>query len=304
MDNTNEMITTALQKDLQHMADVQHELVTTPPQTADQWHDLIQNMLGGAVDFCLKLVAAIAIFAVGMWIANKVTRSIKFAMERRELEPSLVSFSASFINILLRIFVIVIVLTTVGVQMTSIVAVLGAGALAVGMALSGTFQNFAGGIIILFLKPFKVGDVIQTASGRTGTVKKIMIFTTELHTFDNQVVFIPNGSLANGEITNLSDRGARRAEIQIAISYGDDVEVARRTILSILGKDKRIAKTPAPSVFVSDLGDSAVVLTVWYWTKYADWFASMGDMREALYKELPRKKIHFPFPQMDVHVKK
>ena len=304
MDNTNEMITAALQKDLQHVADVQHELVTTPPQTADQWHELIQNMLGGAVDFCLKLVAAIAIFAVGMWIANKVTRSIKFAMERRELEPSLVSFSASFINILLRIFVIVIVLTTVGVQMTSIVAVLGAGALAVGMALSGTFQNFAGGIIILFLKPFKVGDVIQTASGRTGTVKKIMIFTTELHTFDNQVVFIPNGSLANGEITNLSDRGARRAEIQIAISYGDDVEVARRTILSVLGKDKRIAKTPAPSVFVSDLGDSAVVLTVWYWTKYADWFVSMGDMREALYKELPRKKIHFPFPQMDVHVKK
>ena len=239
-----------------------------------------------------------------MWIANKITRSVKFAMEKRELEPSLVSFSASFINILLRIFVVVIVLTTVGVQMTSIVAVLGAGALAVGMALSGTFQNFAGGIIILFLKPFKVGDVIQTASGRTGTVKKIMIFTTELHTFDNQVVFIPNGGLANGEITNLSDRGTRRAEIQIAISYGDNVDVARRTILAVLSKDKRIAKTPAPSVFVSDLGDSSVVLTVWYWTKYADWFASMGDLREALYKELPRKKIHFPFPQMDVHVKK
>ncbi len=304
MDNTNEMITAALQKDLQHVADVQHELVTTPPQTADQWHELIQNMLGGAVDFCLKLVAAIAIFSIGMWIANKITRSVKFAMEKRELEPSLVSFSASFINILLRIFVIVIVLTTVGVQMTSIVAVLGAGALAVGMALSGTFQNFAGGIIILFLKPFKVGDVIQTASGRTGTVKKIMIFTTELHTFDNQVVFIPNGALANGEITNLSDRGTRRAEIQIAISYGDNVDVARRTILAVLSKDKRIAKTPAPSVFVSDLGDSSVVLTVWYWTKYADWFASMGDLREALYKELPRKKIHFPFPQMDVHVKK
>lgn len=304
MDNTNEMITAALQKDLQHVADVQHELVTTPPQTADQWHELIQNMLGGAVDFCLKLVAAIAIFSIGMWIANKITRSVKFAMEKRELEPSLVSFSASFINILLRIFVIVIVLTTVGVQMTSIVAVLGAGALAVGMALSGTFQNFAGGIIILFLKPFKVGDVIQTASGRTGTVKKIMIFTTELHTFDNQVVFIPNGGLANGEITNLSDRGTRRAEIQIAISYGDNVDAARRTILAVLSKDKRIAKTPAPSVFVSDLGDSSVVLTVWYWTKYADWFTSMGDLREALYKELPRKKIHFPFPQMDVHVKK
>lgn len=304
MEKPDEVIAAGIQDKLQHMADVQHELVTTPPETAEQWHDLIQSLLGGAVDFCLKLIAAIAIFSVGMWIVNKITKSIKYAMERRELEPSLVSFTASFVNILLRIFVIIIVLTTVGVQMTSIVAVLGAGALAVGMALSGTFQNFAGGIIILFLKPFKVGDVIQTASGRTGTVKKIMIFTTELHTFDNQVVFIPNGPLANGEIINLSDRGARRAEIQIAISYGDDVDVARRAILAVLAKDKRIAKNPAPSVFVSDLGDSAVVLTVWYWTKYADWFTSMGDMREALYRELPRKKIHFPFPQMDVHIQK
>ena len=303
MDNANEIITANIQNSMQHMADVQHELVDTP-KTPEQWHDLIQNLLGGAVDFCFKLIAAIAILMVGMWIANKITRSVKFAMEKRELEPSLISFSSSFINILLRVFVIVIVLTTVGVQMTSIVAVLGAGALAVGMALSGTFQNFAGGIIILFLKPFKVGDVIQTASGRTGTVKKIMIFTTELHTFDNQVVFVPNGPLANGEITNLSDRANRRAEIQIAISYGDDVDVARRSILAVLSKDKRVAKNPAPSVFVSELGDSAVVLTVWFWTKYADWFASMGDMREALYKELPRKKIHFPFPQIDVHMKK
>ncbi len=304
MDNMNEVVAAGIQDKLQHMADVQHELVTTPPETPEQWHNLIQNMLGGAVDFCLKLIAAVAILWAGMWIAKRVTKSVKYAMERRELEPSLVTFISSFINILLRVFVIIIVLTTVGVQMTSIVAVLGAGALAVGMALSGTFQNFAGGIIILFLKPFKVGDVIQTASGRTGTVKKIMIFTTELHTFDNQVVFIPNGPLANGEITNLSDRANRRSEIQIAISYGDDVDTARRVILSVLAKDKRVMKKPEPVVFVSDLGDSAVVLKVWYWTKYADWFASQGDMREALYKELPRKKIHFPFPQMDVHIQK
>lgn len=304
MDNMDQVVTADIQNKLQHMADVQHELVTTPPKTAEQWHDLIQSLLGGAVDFCFKLVAAVAILWAGMWVAKKITKSIKFAMEKRELEPSLVSFISSFINILLRIFVIIIVLTTVGVQMTSIVAVLGAGALAVGMALSGTFQNFAGGIIILFLKPFKVGDVIQTATGRVGTVKKIMIFTTELHTFDNQAVFIPNGPLANGEIINLSDRKSRRAEIKISISYGDDVDAARKAILKVLGADKRVMKTPEPSIFVSDLGDSAVVLTVWYWTKYADNFATMGDMREALYKELPKHKIHFPFPQMDVHVKK
>lgn len=303
MDNANDVIVANMQNSLQHVADVQHELMETP-KTAQQWHDLIQTLLGSAVDFGLKLVAAIAILMAGMWIVKRITKSVKFAMEKRKLEPSLVSFTASFVNILLRIFVIIIVLTTVGVQMTSIVAVLGAGALAIGMALSGTFQNFAGGIIILFLKPFKVGDVIQTASGRTGTVKKIMIFTTELHTFDNQVVFIPNGPLANGEITNLSDRAARRAEVKIAISYGDDVDIARRAILAVIAKDDRIAKKPEPSVFVSDLGDSAVVLTVWYWTKYVDWFNTQGELREALYKELPRKKIHFPFPQMDVHVKK
>lgn len=304
MDNMNEVVVADIQNKLQHMADVQHELVTTPPETPEQWQNLIQSMLGGAIDFCLKLIAAVAILWAGMWIAKRITRSVKFAMERRELEPSLVTFISSFINILLRVFVIIIVLTTVGVQMTSIVAVLGAGALAVGMALSGTFQNFAGGIIILFLKPFKVGDVIQTASGRMGTVKKIMIFTTELHTFDNQVVFIPNGPLANGEIINLSDTPNRRAEIQIAISYGDNVDAARKVILSVLSKDKRVMKTPAPVVFVSDLGDSAVVLSVRYWTKFADNFDSMGDLREALYRELPKKKIHFPFPQMDVHIQK
>ncbi len=302
MDNMNEVVTANIQNDLQHVAEVQQTL--TEPKTAEQWHDLINGLLGGAVDFCLRLIAAVAILWVGMWIAKRVTRSVKFAMERRELEPSLISFTSSFVNILARIFVIIIVLTTVGVQMTSIVAVLGAGALAVGMALSGTFQNFAGGIIILFLKPFKVGDVIQTASGRTGTVKKIMIFTTELHTFDNQAVFIPNGPLANGEIINLSDRKNRRAEIKIGISYGDSVDAARKVILDTLAADSRILKTPEPSVFVSDLGDSAVVLTVWYWTKYADNFATMGDIREALYKALPKKKVNFPFPQVDVHVKK
>ena len=302
MDNANDIIAANIQSNLQHVAEVQQTI--TEPKTAEQWQDLIQTLLGSTVDFCLRLIAAIAILMAGMWIAKRITRSVKRAMERRELEPSLISFTSSFVNILLRVFVIIIVLTTVGVQMTSIVAVLGAGALAVGMALSGTFQNFAGGIIILFLKPFKVGDVIQTATGRTGTVKKIMIFTTELHTFDNQVVFIPNGPLANGEITNLSDRKNRRAEIQIAISYGDNVDTERKVILDVLSKDARIMKSPEPQVFVSDLADSSVVLTVWYWTKYADWFASMGDLREALYKELPRKKLNFPFPQIDVHMKK
>ena len=266
--------------------------------------DMVSSLTGMAVDFGLKLLAAIVVLVGGMWIATRLARSFKRMLQRRGADASLVSFLGSFMNILLRIFVIIISLATVGVQMTSIVAVLGAASLAVGMALSGTMQNFAGGIIIMFLKPFKVGDIIVTADGKTGIVKKIMIFTTEIHTFDNQAVLLPNGPLANSQIINLSMNGTRRMDFNIAISYGDNVDVARKEILAILRSDKRVLRDPAPVVFVADLGDSAVVLTARYWTTAADCIPSRGDMLEQIYKKLPKKKIHFPFPQMDVHVKK
>lgn len=257
-----------------------------------------------AVHFAIKLTVSIFILVAGLWLAGRISRSVKRGMERRHLDPSLQSFIGSFVSIVLRIIAIVISLTTVGVQMTSIVAVLGAGALAVGMALSGTMQNFAGGIIILFLKPFKVGDTILTATGKTGVVKKIMIFTTELHTFDNQVIFLPNGALSNGEITNLSGGSLRRTDLTVGISYGSRIPVARRAILDILARDPRIAGTPAPSVFVRELGDSAVILTVRFWSKYGDMADASADTLEQIYSELPKKRIDFPFPQMDVHLTK
>ncbi len=257
-----------------------------------------------AVHFAIKLTLSIFILVAGLWLAGRISRSVKRGMERRHLDPSLQSFIGSFVSIVLRIIAIVISLTTVGVQMTSIVAVLGAGALAVGMALSGTMQNFAGGIIILFLKPFKVGDTILTATGKTGVVKKIMIFTTELHTFDNQVIFLPNGALSNGEITNLSGGSLRRTDLTVGISYGSRISVARRAILDILARDPRIAGTPAPSVFVRELGDSAVILTVRFWSKYGDMADASADTLEQIYSELPKKRIDFPFPQMDVHLTK
>lgn len=257
-----------------------------------------------AVHFAMKLTASIFILVAGLWLAGRISRSVKRGMERRHLDPSLQSFIGSFVSIVLRIIAIVISLTTVGVQMTSIVAVLGAGALAIGMALSGTMQNFAGGIIILFLKPFKVGDTILTATGKTGIVKKIMIFTTELHTFDNQVIFLPNGALSNGEITNLSGGSLRRTDLTVGISYGSRIPVARRAILDILARDPRIADTPAPSVFVRELGDSAVILTVRFWSKYGDMADVSADTLEQIYSELPKKRVDFPFPQMDVHLTK
>lgn len=264
----------------------------------------VESLIQAAVRFGTKLLVAVLILVFGIWLSNKIVRSFKKMMQLREFDPSLQSFLGSFVNILLKIFVFIIVLTTVGVQMTSIVAVLGAASLAVGLALQGTLQNFAGGIIILLLKPFRVDDIIETASGKVGVVKKIMIFTTELHTFDNQVVFLPNGALANGIITNMSNGKNRRTDLTVSISYGDNVDTARKAILEILKKDKRILKSPAPTVFVSSLADSAVILTVRFWSHYGDMFAVAADVNEQLYMALPKKKIHFPFPQMDVHVVK
>ena len=282
------------------------EILQNPTQILEvepsQIDKALQTLIQAGINFGMKLLVAVLILVCGIWLSNKITRSFKRMMQRREFDPSLQSFLGSFINILLKIFVFIIVLTTVGVQMTSLVAVLGAASLAVGMALQGTLQNFAGGIIILLFKPFRVDDIIETASGKIGVVKKIMIFTTEIHTFDNQVVFLPNGALANGIITNLSHGKDRRTDLSISISYGDDVDVARKAILEVLKKDKRILKKPEPTVFVASLADSSVVLTVRFWSHYSDMLAIAADLNEQLYKALPKKKIHFPFPQMDVHV--
>ena len=284
------------------------EILQNPTQILEvepsQIDKALQTLIQAGLNFGMKLLVAILILVFGIWLSNRITRSFKRMMQRRDFDPSLQTFLGSFINILLKIFVFIIVLTTVGVQMTSLVAVLGAASLAVGMALQGTLQNFAGGIIILLFKPFRVDDIIETASGKIGVVKKIMIFTTELHTFDNQVVFLPNGTLANGIITNLSHGETRRTDLAISISYGDDVSKARAAILLVLKKDKRILRNPAPSVFVSSLADSAVVLTVRFWTHFADMLPTAADINEQLYMTLPKKKIHFPFPQMDVHIVK
>ena len=257
-----------------------------------------------AVSFGMRLLAALLILGVGLWLSKRLLNSIRRGMERRKVELSLRTFLLSFLNIVFKAFVVIICLTTVGVQMTSIVAVLGAASLAIGMALSGTLQNFAGGIVILFFKPFKVGDTIETATGKVGVVKKIMIFTTELHTFDNQVVFLPNGALSNGEITNLSKGAIRRSDLKLSIAYGDSVDQARKVILGILKKDKRVMQDPAPLVFVNNLGESGVDLTVRYWSKYIDVYGSTMDLIEQIYETLPVKGISFPFPQLDVRITK
>ena len=267
--------------------------------------DALVSKLGQIVaEFGTKLLAAIAIWVIGFWVVKKIIASVAFGMRKHKVEPSLTTFTLSFLSITLKVFVFIIILTTLGVQMTSIVAVLGAASLAVGMALSGMLQNVAGGIVILLFKPFRVGDAITTADGNVGIVKKIMIFTTQLNTFDNQVLFLPNGALANGVITNLTMGEKRRTDLSVAISYGDDVERARELAIKILNKDKRVLKDPIPEVFLSSLDDSAVTINVRYWTTFEDLLPTKADVLENIYKEFPKNKLNFPFPQMDVHVKK
>lgn len=244
-------------------------------------------------DFGLKLISAIVILTVGIWLSNKLVNALKKIMEKRKLEASLKTFIYSFVNILLKTFVFIIVLTTIGVQMTSIIAVLGAASLAVGMALSGTLQNFAGGVIILLFKPFKVGDAIETASGETGVVKQITIFTTELNTFDNQVVFLPNGALANGVITNLSNGKIRRDDIKLSLAYGNNIQNVRKYIMKILNGKPEILQSPKPEVFIDALTPLAVSLTIRYWCNYSDMSALKDDILENIYTELPKKNIHF-----------
>jgi len=270
----------------------------------NQMIGVFQLFLETSVSFGIKLLTGILILMVGLWLARRITNSFQKIMVSRKVEPSLQSFLASLASIILKILVIIIVLTTVGVEMTSIIAVLGAASLAIGMALSGTLQNFAGGVVILLFKPFKVGDFIETEKGYSGTVLEILIFTTRLNTVDNKIIYLPNGSLANGVITNFNQEGTRRVDCSYAISYGNDIEVARTVLLELLNKDTRIIQDPQPVVFLQTLEDSGVKITVRFWVLTSDFSPVQNDLNEQVYKEFSKHGLQFPFPQMSVHLEK
>lgn len=269
-----------------------------------KFENILQTLIDYAIKYGLQFLIAVLILIIGFWLTGKLTKSLKKLMEVRKLDPSLCSFVYSLVNIVLKILVVIIVLTTVGVQMTSIIAVLGAASLAVGMALSGTLQNFAGGVVIMILKPFKVGDYIIDANGREGTVDKIMIFTTQITTADNKVIFLPNGALSNGAITNFSHQGKRRVMLTVGLSYGDDVEKARSVTLEILNSDSRVLKNPAPLIVVSALSENGVHLTIYYWAKNQDISDSQFYFIEQIYNTFPKNNLSFSLPQMGVNLKK
>lgn len=263
---------------------------------------IVQNLLSEALWVVIKILIALAIYYIGRWLMRRLVRLVDVAMEHRKVDLSLRAFTRSSIRAVFTLLLVLIVVSTLGVNVTSLIAVASAATLAIGMALSGTAQNFAGGVMILLMKPYRVGDYIS-AQGQSGTVREIKLFSTVITTTDNQTIYIPNNSIATAIIDNYSTATERRVEWTVGISYGDDVDVARSTILSMLEGDARILPDPAPVVWVAALADSSVNLTIRVWTRNEDYWNVFFEYNERFYKELPKAGLNFPFPQMDIHVK-
>ena len=267
------------------------------------YHALLQSLLSESVWILIKILIALAIYFVGRWIVRRILKLVDVAMQHRNVDISLRSFTRNTISTVFTLLLVLIVVSTLGVNVTSLIAVASAATLAIGMALSGTAQNFAGGVMILLMKPYRVGDY-SSAQGQSGTVRDIKLFSTVITTADNQTIYIPNNSIATAIIDNYSTADLRRVDWSVGISYGDDVDVARKAVLAMLAADSRILKDPEPVVWVAALADSSVNLTIRAWVKNSDYWNVFFEHNEEFYKELPKHGLSFPFPQMDVHVKK
>lgn len=262
----------------------------------------IDKLIDFGFEYAPKLAGGIIVLIIGLWFTKLATKAVGKSLEKSKIDQSLVPFLKSLTNIALKALVFITVMGMIGIQMTSFVAILGAAGLAVGMALSGTLQNFAGGVIILILKPFKIGDTIE-AQGFVGTVKEISIFSTMLHTPDKKLVIIPNGPLSTGSLTNFSAEPTRRVDWTFGIAYGDDVENFKRAMNDFIAQDSRILQDPAPFIGLIALADSSVNFTVRVWVNGPDYWNVFFDMNEKVYTQFAHYNLNIPFPQMDVHVK-
>ena len=301
--------------------------------TPDTIGDFVDRIASGTVQLIINVAIALAVFYAGRFIIRKIHAIVAGILLRRKVEASLTTFVLSLIRIVLYFLLIVTVIGILGLETSSFIALFASTGVAIGMALSGTLQNFAGGVLILLLKPYRIGDYIE-AQGYAGTVKEIQIFSTLITTADNKVIIIPNGPLSTSSINNWSRQSYRRVSWDVGISYGNNVDDARRAILAMFESDDRIVKgmiedhgilniskelpsvlkekvkdhlvktDGAPAVLVSSLGDSSVVLSVRAWTLTGNYWSVYFDYNERFYKELPAAGISFPFPQMDVHISK
>ena len=266
----------------------------------------LQQLAREGIQFGLKVLAALAIYLVGAWIIRRIKRILTRVFERRGTEKALATFVTSFASIGLTVILIIITVSTLGINTTSLAARLAAGGMAIGMALSGTVQNFAGGIMLMVFKPFKAGDFIE-AQGFTGTVTDVTIVSTRLTTLDNRSVVIPNGALSNGNINNFSHNPLRRVDWTVNVKYGNDVQKCIDTLLELVKADGRVigsevAGAADPFVALSTLGESGISFTVRAWVRSENYWDVFFAYNRAVYTELPKRGISFPYPQLDVHI--
>lgn len=261
---------------------------------------LLNQAISLGVNAGKSILLAIVIFVVGRYIIKLINKLIANMLERRRVEPTIQSFLKSFTNILLTILLVITVISALGVNTTSFAALLASAGVAIGMALSGNLQNLAGGIILLLFKPYKVGDFID-AQGISGIVQEIQIFHTIILTIDNKQIYIPNGALSSGSVTNYSVKELRRVDWTVSVEYGTDADKVQTTLMKLIEADSRILKDPAPFIALKELAASSVDFTVRVWVKGTDYWGVFFDMNKQVYEEFNRQGISFPFPQIQVH---
>ena len=269
--------------------------------TTQQINEVISKLIDGSIDLGGRILAALIIFFIGKYLINWANKLFAKMLQNRNVDASIQSFLRSIVNITLLVMLFLAVIGKLGIELTSFAALLASVGVAVGMALSGNLSNFAGGVIILVFRPYKVGDYIEASTGASGKVSDIQIFHTVLTTSDNKVVFVPNGSMSNAVVTNYNRKETRRLQFTFGVEYGTDFEFAKSVLLEIINKDSRILKDPEPFIAVSELADSSVNFIMRVWVNSDDYWNVNFDMNKNVYATFNEKGISFPFPQLTIH---
>ena len=269
--------------------------------TSEMVNDFIAKALNAGIDLGGRILAALIIFFIGKYLINWVNKLFAKMLQNRNVDASIQSFLRSIVNITLLVMLFLAVIGKLGIELTSFAALLASVGVAVGMALSGNLSNFAGGVIILVFRPYKVGDYIEASTGASGTVTDIQIFHTVLTAPDNKIIFAPNGEMSSAVITNFNRKDTRRLQFTFGVEYGTDFELVKSTLLEIINKDRRILQTPAPFIELSELADSSVNILVRVWVNTPDYWSVNFDMNKNVYATFNEKGISFPFPQLTVH---
>ena len=266
--------------------------------------DIYDAVTSFALTFVIKLVQVALIWFVGRWLGRRLINIVKAVMDRRAGNETVRGFLLSLIDVVIMLVLLIIIIGVIGIDTSSFIALFASAGVAVGMALSGTLQNFAGGVIILLFRPFKVGDFIE-AQGVSGTVKEIQIFNTLVHTGDNKVILLPNGPVSTGIINNYSREPKRRLDFTFSIAYGDDYEKAKEVLLRLIKEDSRVLDNPAaPFVALSALGASSIDITVRVWCKQEDYWGIKFDLNKKVYEIFPKEGLNVPYQTLTLHVEK